>query len=648
MSSARRLAAIMFTDTVGYTASTQANEGRTLDLLRQQEELVRPLVAVHQGREIKSTGDGFLVEFDSALKATQCAISIQRRIYERNAEGGLTPIQIRIGIHLGDVVQRGTDILGDAVNIAARIEPIADPGGICVSGAVQEQVRNKIPDKLEKLSPRALKGLELPMDIYRLVLPWSIRELVPSVTDSFPLDKSRIAVLPFVNISTDPTDDFFVDGLTEELIANLALVKGLKVIARTSVMNYKKKEKNVSEIGKELGVGTIVEGSVRKAANRIRVTVQMIDVATEEHLWAASYNDNLDDVFAVQTDIATKVAASLPSNLPGASTPVPVLEKTRDVSAYLFFLQGQALVMQSEEEAVRQSLRFFEQAIEKDPTFARAYTACAQAYIRLADEGLVSFSEAIELGKAAAEKARAISPDLAEAHSLLARLAFMSDDLVASEKEGRKALELNPNLADAHVTFGITLGFDGDLRSYVRHLEIAYQLDPLSVNTIRALGRAYLQAGRGDDAMEHWKKTFHLDKLGAYRGMTDFYLAKADLERAGEMVREMERIGPTSQFTRLNRGYLAALKGDRATALEMIALLDSTNKLGFTRSSFAGFIYLALGEKDAFFEHMFTSAKGHVLPANELRYSPLFTEARKDPRFGEVFSAAGLKLQPAS
>ena len=169
----------MFTDTVGFTSSTHADEGRTLDLLRQQAEIVRPLLALHQGREIKSTGDGFLAEFDSALKAVQCAVSIQRRIYERNAEGGLSPIRIRIGIHLGDVVQSGTDILGDAVNIAARIEPTAEPGGICVSGAVHEQVQNKIPDRLEKLPPTALKGLQVPMDIYRVLLPWTVLATPP-------------------------------------------------------------------------------------------------------------------------------------------------------------------------------------------------------------------------------------------------------------------------------------------------------------------------------------------------------------------------------------------------------------------------------------------------------------------------------------
>jgi adenylate cyclase len=629
----------MFTDTVGYTASTQADEGRTLDLLRQQAEMVRPLVALHQGREIKSTGDGFLVEFDSPLKATQCAVSIQRRLYERNAEGGLAPIRIRIGIHLGDVVQSGTDILGDAVNIAARIEPTAEPGGICVSAAVHDQVRNKIPDKLEKLPPTALKGLQVPMDIYRVVLPWTFSEQPPADKSSSPLEKSRIAVLPFVSMSPDPNDEYFADGLTEELIASLALVKGLKVIARTSVMDYKKKEKHVSEIGKELGVGTVVEGSVRKAANRIRVTVQVIDVATEEHLWASKYDDTLDDVFAVQSDIATKVAASLPSNLTTASTPVPALQETRDMQAYLHFLQGQALVWRREEAPLRQALKFFEQAVEKDPTFSRAYASLARAYKQLGEEGLVSWSEAIVQGKAAAVKARSISPDLAEAHAILAELSFMADDPIESqEKEARKALELNPNLAEAHDLLGQIAGVRGDVGSYVRHIEEAYRLDPLSPPSIRYLGRAYFFASRYDDALEHWNRTLHLDPISSYHGMADYYIAKGDLEKAGAMVKEMERIGPTHRATYLERGYLAALKGDKATAMEMIAKLDATREQGWVTSPYAGYIYLALGETDKFFDYMFAAVKTHTLPVTALLFSPLFAEARKDPRFEQVVS----------
>ena len=642
VSATRRLAAIMFTDTVGYTASTQADEGRTLDLLRQQAELVRPLVAVHQGREIKSTGDGFLVEFDSALKATQCAVSIQRRIYERNAEGGLAPIRIRIGIHLGDVVQSGTDILGDAVNIAARIEPIAEPGGICVSGAVHEQVRNKFPEKLEKLAPTALKGLQLPMDIYRVVLPWMGHE--PSILGNgpSPLDKSRIAVLPFVSMSPDPNDEYFADGLTEELIASLALVKGLKVIARTSVMEYKKKEKHVSEIGKELSVGTVVEGSVRKAANRIRVTVQVIDVATEEHLWASKYDDTLDDIFTVQSDIAAKVAASIPSNLALTGPHVPALDKTRETQAYLSYLQGQALMWKREEEALRQSLRSFEQAVERDPTFARAHAGIARAYIGLGNEGFMPWSEAISHGKVAAGKACSINPDLAEAHSLLAELAFMADDPAdALDREVTRALELNPNLAEAHSILGQLAGSLGNMELYVSQAEAAYQLDPLSQPTIAYLGRAYFYSGREDDALALWKKSLHLDPFNSYRGIADYYMLKGDLENADAMVKELERIGPTNQFTYLNRGYLAALKGDKATALQMIAKLDSSSRQGYSQVSSAGFIYLGLGDLDKFFEYMFAAGKDHTLQMSRIRFSPLCAEARKDPRFIQLLSAYG-------
>jgi adenylate cyclase len=641
----------MFTDTVGYTASTQADEGRTLDLLRQQAELVRPLVAVHQGREIKSTGDGFLVEFDSALKAAQCAVNIQRRLYERNAEGGLAPIQIRIGIHLGDVVQSGTDILGDAVNIAARIEPIAEPGGICISGAVQEQIRKRIPEQLEKLPPTLLKGLEAPMEIYRVVLPW-IAQKPPSTANG----PARLAVLPFTNMSPDPADLYFADGLTEELITVLSRLRELRVIARTSVMQYKSTAKAISQIGTELGVSSILEGSVRRAGNRLRITAQLIDVGSQDHVWAKSYDRELDDVFVIQTEIARQVADALRVELRApedtrleAGLPVPALEETRDLQAYLYFLQGQALLPQRVEEALRQALRFFEQATERDPSFSRAYAGTARAYNRLGDEGFIPWSEAIERGRAAAEKARSINPDLAEAHSLLGLLSFMADDpLDVQEKEVRRALELNPNLAEAYTTLGGIDAVKGDLRAQVSHLETAYQLDPLSPHAMRALGRAYFYAGREQDALEHWKRTLHFDPFTSYRGMTDYYLAKGDLEKAGAMVKEMERILPTNRYTYLNRGYLAAVQGDKATAMEMIANLVAAHEPGLVGAGYAGYIYLALGDVDKFFEYMFAAAKDHVLHATDLMYSPLFAEVRKDPRLKQVLGSVGLKLPPTS
>ncbi|MGA8710001.1 MAG: adenylate/guanylate cyclase domain-containing protein [Thermoplasmata archaeon] len=638
--SGRRLAAVMFTDTVGYTASTQTNEGRTLDLLRQQSEIVRPIVSLQQGREIKSTGDGFLVEFDSALKAVQCAVNIQRRLFERNSEGGLTPIRIRIGVHLGDVVQNGADILGDAVNIAARIEPLAEPGGVCVSAAVYDQVRSKVPEKFVKLPSKGLKGLQSPIDVYRLVLPWDENgERGPS-GDSSPLDPGRLAVLPFANISPDPGDEYFADGLTEELIANLSLVPGLKVIARTSVIGYKKTEKSVATIGKELGVGTVVEGSVRRAANRIRVTVQVIDVATQEHLWTAKYDDDLNDIFAVQSDISTKVATSLPGSLEKARATVPKLEKPTETEAYLSYLQGQALMWRQDEASLRQSVDFFEKTIRTDPGFARAYAGLARAYIGLGTEGFMPWMDSIKRGRTAAERACAIDPDLADAHAARAELAFMADEPSdVLNREVRRALELNPNLAQGHSILAAMAATFGVGESFVAQAEEAYHLDPLSSETIRRLGDAYFCAGRVEEAQAHWKRNTEQAPVNAFRGLVDYYIHKGDFEQAESFTRELERVAPTSDYAYLCRGYLAAVKGDRPAAMQVIAKLHDVHHEGSSRRlSSIGFIYYALGDLDRFFDCMNIAAKEHTIQLGRIRLSPLFAGARKDPRFLELLS----------
>ena len=649
VASARRLAAVMFTDTVGYTASTQADEGRSLDLLRQQGDLLRPVVALHQGREVKSTGDGFLVEFDSALKAVQCAINIQRRIFERNSEGGQRPIRIRIGVHLGDVVQHDSDILGDAVNIAARIEPLAEPGGICVSGAVYEQVRSKVPDKFEKLQPQAMKGLQAPVEVYRVVLPWATGNGAAEGEGSAEgFDRTRIAVLPFANISPDPTDEYFADGLTEELIANLSLVPGLKVIARTSVIGYKKTEKKVAAIGRELSVGTVVEGSVRRAANRIRVTVQVIDVGTEEHLWTAKYDDDLDDIFAVQGDIATKVATALPVNLSKPPAALVTLEKPTQTQAYLTFLQGQALIWKPGARSLRQALHHFQEAVRLDPTFARAYAGAARAYVQLGTEGEMPWLDSIRLGKAEAEKAVTMDPNLAEAHSLLAELAFMADEPAdVLDREVRRALELNPNLAEAHTILGALAGSLGIIEAYVVQAEAAYRLDPLAPPTIRTLGNAYLFAGRGEEAVALWKKHIAQNPVDCLRGLADYHMIQGDLEQAESTVREMERIAPSNSITDLCRGYLNALQGDREGAMKVIAKLQATHHEGHSQLTDLGFLYFALGDLDKFFDYLFRSARAHTLQMSRVRFSPLFASARQDPRFVQLLSLYGRPVQPS-
>ncbi len=648
MASTRRLVAIMFTDTVDFTAAAQVNEAEALRLREEQETLLRPLFPTYQGRCIKSTGDGFLVVFDSALRAVQCALGIQELLRARNSPPGVPPIRLRIGVHLGDVEERAGDIGGDAVNVASRIEPLAEPGGICITEPVFGLVRNKIPNRLDKLEPKSLKGVLFPLDVYRIDLTRIAQRPISPAVAVGALDKNRVAVLPFVNISPDPHDEYFADGLTEELIASLSGVLGLKVIARTSVMNYKTQPKHVSRIGEELGVGTVVEGSVRRSANRIRVTVQVIDTATGEHRWAAKYDDDLDDIFAVQTDIAGKVAAALPASISGQPARVSSWEGTPDLQAYLYYLQGQTRLGQRledprGEEPFQESLRFFELALERVPDLARAYVGKARVHFWRCNAGLEPWPAATQSVRGAAEKALSINPELAEAHYMLAESSIMVDDLEAAAQEANKALELNPNLAEAHRALVAVAAAKGDLESLTLHSEQSYQLDPLSPLGKAAVASAYTFAGRLDDAEEYLLRILPVSPPAYYGGMLEVYVARGDLELAEAMMREVERMAPTDPYTYRKRGMLAARQGDIATAKEMITKLSPNLEPGTVGYEFAGHIYLALGDLGRFFEHEFASAKYHTVWLAPLRLSSWFSVARKDPRFEQLLAVAGPK-----
>ena len=634
----------MFTDLVGSTQLAQRDEKAALQLLHEQETLTRPMLGAHRGRLVKSTGDGMLVEFGNVLDAVEFAVDFQRRAFERSASDGRPPLRVRIGIHVGDVESEGDDILGDAVNIAARIEPIAEAGGICLSGPAYDQISNKIPYTIEKLGPKSLKGVARPIDVYRVLLPWAA---APQVAVSENGSNRRLAVLPLANMSSDPENEYFADGMTEELISTISRVPTLSVISRTSVMPFKKPGTPLKDIGRQLDAGWLLEGSVRKAGNRVRITVQLIQSSSDHHLWAQSYDRGIEDVFAIQSEIAEKVAAELQIRLAPTSLSLSPHRETLDTAAYLLFLQGQALVYRREEEPLRQALGFFEQTIAKDPTFARAHAAAARAYQQLGNEGFIAWSEAIKSGRAAAQRALSISPNLAEAHVMLAEIAFMADEGVSAvEAEAQRALDLNPNLGEALDLLGQAAATRGDLDAYVRHIEAAYRLDPLSPFTIGFLGNAYMFAGKAEEAMEHWKRTLHLDPLSAYRGMADYYLAKGDLDAAETVVRKMEQLSPDGEWTHLNRGYLSALRGDSATAHEMIKKLDATHGPGWARSQSAGLVYFALGDLDRFFEYMFTAVRDHTIQLTRLLYSPLLAKARNDPRFRQLLAMLPVDARP--
>ncbi|HXW94908.1 MAG TPA: tetratricopeptide repeat protein [Nitrososphaerales archaeon] len=625
----RRLAAVMFTDMVGYTALTQSNESQALQVLDRHNRLLRPFFHKFHGREVKTIGDSFLVEFDSALDATDCAIEIQRYLHDYNLSSrDEWRITLRIGIHLGDVVRSGDDILGDAVNIASRIQPLADPEGICVSDQVWGQVRNKISQGLVKLAPQDLKNISFPVDVYRVVMPWEKQDTESPAQ----LDSKRIAVLPFVSLSPDPNDEYFADGLTEELITRVSLVKGLEVIARTSAMNYKKKEKNVSQIGKELKVGTVLEGSVRKAGNRIRVSAQLIDANTEGHMWAENYDRNLDDVFEVQSSVAENVAGALKVKL--LQVKGDDFASTANPEAYTLYLKAMQLYHEGTESDYRDAIAWFEKALAKDPNFVRAYAGLAHAW-----RGVASFEDYVGSnmkGEAAARRALELAPGSAEAHAAMASIDMALDRFEEGRQEMEKAVQLNPNLFQAYLHLGeihCTFGrFDEGIANYQK----AFNLDPLSVHAGYFLAHALRVAGRVDDALDLLRRldALHPRNLTIYDGIATCYFQTREFDKCAELIEAGLRADPDNPLLRVDRGCMYAFMGKRKEAED--DLLELSHAKGdATRDNAQFFIRVALGDIDEAIEALMRQAGTHAWYFM-IKYDPLLEALRKDPRF-EIF-----------
>ncbi len=629
---ARRLAAIMFTDLVGSTQLAQRDERSALQLLREQGELARPVLAAHHGRLVKSTGDGFLAEFANALDAVECAVDFQRRAHERSARVERPPMNIRIGIHVGDVESEGEDILGDAVNVASRVETLAAAGGVCLSSVVWEHVRNKVPFAFESLGRKSLKGVLDPLEIYRVVLPWQSAAAPVAVA----LDRTRVAVLPLVSMSPDPADEYFADGMTEELIDRLAQVKRLAVIARTSIMSYKKTTKKASEIAQELSAGSLVEGSIRKAGNRVRITVQLIHSGTEAHLWSNRYDRDLDDVFAVQTEIAERVAEELNVRLLDSEKQVLAKKATENTEAYGLFLRGRELFLEGSDPSMRRALDFYEKALTLDPDFARAHVGEAECHQWFGTNGAEPGEVALAAVRASLQRALALDPDLPEAHAALSMLHMNEDDGPAWEAEARRALELNPSLPGAHFSLYTLASIKGELNEMVREVETAHRLDPLASQYVNELGLAYLFTGREKELLDLWQQTEHVAPRATAGVKTWYYLSKGDLQRAGEYFSRRESLQPTSTpsiWLTYVGGILAALNGQKEKAQLAVRQLEQDPNLKATGLTYIGEVYWALGDLDSCFDYWNRALEAHTLVATDVMCNPLFGNLRSDPRF---------------
>jgi len=624
----------MFTDMVGYTALAQRNESLSLALVEEQRRLVRPILARHGGREIKTIGDAFLVEFPSALDAVSCAYEIQRVAKEFNlplAED--RRIHLRIGIHLGDVVESQGDISGDAVNIASRIEPLAEDGGVCITRQVYDHVRNKVEIRMSSMGLKSLKNVSESLEVYKMVMPWE----GDGTSASTKLDKMRVAVLPFANLSSDPEEGYFADGMTEELITSLSGVRQLTVIARTSVMKYKGSQKGASEVGKELNAGTLIEGSVRKAGNRIRVTAQLIDAQTEGHIWAQNYDRQLEDVFAIQSEIAEKVAGELKVRIVEDEKRLIEKRPTDNSEAYTYYLRGKELVRERTEHSLRQSIGVFEKAVGIDPSFAKAHVGIAEGYWALVNDGYEPYEQAAPKAELSVKKALQLDPELSEAHAILALVYWQEDNIHGSEAEAKKAIELNPSVPDAYFILSNIAFINQDKEQGIKALEACYRLDPVRPHFVERLGQFYFFLGRESDAILHWEKTTQLAPAATYRSMAEYYLSKQDVGLARELYAKAEKLEPTHRWVTWMKGFLAAQAGDRDGAIATIKEIES-KWIGATSLNDIAFVYHGLGDLDSYFAYVDRATDQHTVRYWYVMYCPLFSEARQDPRYQAFLS----------
>jgi adenylate cyclase len=628
----RRLAAIMFTDIVGYTASTQENEARALKTLREQEGLVRPVLANWEGRVIKSTGDGFLVEFDSALRAVQCAGEILHRLDERNSKSRDPPIQLRIGIHLGDVEAREGDIFGDAVNIASRIQPLANPGGLCISGQVFDQVRNKLPNRFEKLPRIALKHVSVPIDVYRVLPADSQTEAAEEVAP-----RTRLAVLPLANISPDAKDEYFADGLTEELIGSLSKIRELRVIARTSVIQYKGTTKPVSQIGAELTVGTVLEGSVRKSGNRVRISLQLIETGTQAHIWAETYDRELDDVFSIQSDIAERTAGALRLELVGTERELIQKPPTSNLSAYDWYLKGLHAFRQQVTNGILardESIRFLEEAIRVDPEFALAYSALANAYIAFA--GMVlDPKEAFPRAKVLVVKALELDPTSSEAHTAWGNLALQYDrDWELAERQFQMAISLNPSNASAHSWYSMLLLNQQRFDECLEQIRESIALDPLWELPKIELGTIHFLMGDYPAAIKVLEESVARSPEDPFRhaSLGGVYLCAGridDARRQAELSNEHR-----SLLSDIASALLWAWLGEPGRANAILAAEPIRTE--YVNLSLIAQLYVAVGEKAKALDVLERDAESGVSTIHFAYQSFGFDPIRSDPRFQAI------------
>jgi TolB-like protein/Tfp pilus assembly protein PilF len=554
MSQTRKLAAILAADVAGYSRLTGLDEEGTLKRLRKlRRELINHAVSLHRGRIVKTTGDGILIEFPSVVEAVRCALDVQRGMDGRNADVAAGQrIDFRVGINLGDVVVEGEDLLGDGVNVAARLEGISKPGGICISDAAYQQVRDKLDLNFTDAGEQKLKNIARPVRAYHVRVDSNGRATLPLP------DKPSIAVLPFQNMSGDLEQEYFADGMVEEIITALSRFRQLFVIARNSSFTYKGRAVDVKQISRELGVRYVLEGSVRKAANRVRITAQLIDSSSGVHLWADRFDGTLEDIFELQDQVTERVVGAITPKLQQAEIERAKRKPTESLDAYDYYLRGLGNFQQHTKESHQEALKLFYKAIEIDPDFAAPYAAAAVCYAGRKVRGLTvdsaqEIAEAARLAQRAAQLGKDDGLVLSWAGFVLVSVVGDLEDAAALLD---RALMLNPNMAEAWDGSGWVRFCRGDAEVAIEHFEHARRLSPLDPRlflVLTGIAAAHFHAGHCDEAASWAERA--LSELpnfpGALRIAAASHALGGRVEQAQKAVARLRRVDPTLRLSNL-------------------------------------------------------------------------------------------------
>jgi len=638
----RMLAAIMFTDMVGYTLLMQENEKRAMLLRDKHRKVLDDYVLAHKGRTIQYYGDGTLTIFGSAIEAVYCAVDVQNKLSQE------PKVPLRIGIHLGDIIHDNEGIYGDGVNIASRIENLSAPGSVLISGKVYDEIKNHENLPAVSLGEFELKNVKRPVEVFAVASEGLVVPAKSELNIKTSSSKSSIAVLPFINISPDPENEYFADGITEEILNALTKVNGLFVTSRTSSFAFKNKNEDVRIIGNQLGVSTVLEGSVRKFGDKIRITAQLINTSDGYHQWSETYDRKLEDIFKIQDEISKSIANQLCERLTFSDIKEPLVKpKTYNLEAYNLFLKGRYYWNKWTPEDLHRAVKCFDEALTIEPEFAYSYIGLSNSYLVLGSMGYLDPKAALPKSKIYAQKAIELDDTISESHFSLALVQLFYDwDWDEAYRSFKKALKINPGSADVHHTYAIYLTVVGRLNEALDEIKKAHLLDPLSLTINMQLGTTYYYLNRAEEAIDQCRKTLELDPgfRSAFYDMSWIYMSKGETQKAIELIKEAQRLAGNELKGVTALGYAYAKAGQPEKAEECIAKLLKRKDLEMQANlnMDLAIIYLGLEDYDKVFHYLNLAYEDRIGGLIYLNVSPEWAHLKSDPRFKEIIRKIGI------